>query len=286
MSKPAWATLLPRPIYSQLKRVEVPSDWFEVYDVQPGVFALYEPRQWEEVISYLVLGERRALLIDTGLGVAPIKPVVRALTQLPVLVINTHCHFDHVGGNHEFDGVVTLDHEKPRQACKADAVRLVELYAREFDPANIVPPVPAVLPDKQLPWSLSGSVRDGVRIDLGKRVLSVITAPGHAPDQICLHDETHQLLFTADHFYEGPMFVYAPDCSMQAFAATSERLAKLVPQLKALLPSHNTPVSDPAHLLALRDAANAIVAGQADPARIVDGRKVFVFSGFEIHTAA
>jgi hypothetical protein len=85
-----------------LARVDTGSDWFQVYDVAPGVFAISEPRQYEGVTSFLVVGSERALLFDTGLGVARIGEVVRGLTDRPVTVLNSHTHFDHVGGNSEF----------------------------------------------------------------------------------------------------------------------------------------------------------------------------------------
>ena len=50
--------------------------WFEVYRIAPGVFAIYEPHQFEEVISFLILGEKRAAMFDTGLGIGDIKRVV------------------------------------------------------------------------------------------------------------------------------------------------------------------------------------------------------------------
>jgi hypothetical protein len=82
---------------SGLARVDTGSDWFEVYEVAPGVFAISEPRQYEGVTSFLVVGSERALLFDTGLGVARIGEVVRGLTDRPVTVLNSHAHFDHVG---------------------------------------------------------------------------------------------------------------------------------------------------------------------------------------------
>src|SRR5438128_1999710 len=59
--RPAWCAKLPRLAYAALPRVAVPSDWFEVYRVDPDVYAIYEPRQWQEVISYLIVGRERAL---------------------------------------------------------------------------------------------------------------------------------------------------------------------------------------------------------------------------------
>src|SRR5260370_9741986 len=63
---PSWCRNLPRPAYKKLERVPLPDAWFEVYKVAPGGFAIYDPHQWEEVISYRILGEKRALLFDTG----------------------------------------------------------------------------------------------------------------------------------------------------------------------------------------------------------------------------
>ena len=50
---------------------------------------------WEEPHSYLLLGEERAVIIDTGLGVADIRKKVEQLTDLPVSVVTTHVHWDH-----------------------------------------------------------------------------------------------------------------------------------------------------------------------------------------------
>src|SRR5258705_7158642 len=104
-----WCQQLPRPQYKTLERVLPDEPWFEIYRIRPGVFAIYEPKQFEEVISYLILGDNRALLFDTGLGVGRISAVVTRLTQLPVTVINSHTHFDHVGGNTEFKEIWTRD---------------------------------------------------------------------------------------------------------------------------------------------------------------------------------
>ena len=82
--KPEWCRDLPRPVYRTLQRVNVSDAWFQVYKMRPGVFAIYEPHQSEEIISYLVLGSKKALLFDTGMGISNIKAVVERLTALPV----------------------------------------------------------------------------------------------------------------------------------------------------------------------------------------------------------
>jgi len=100
-----WCKSQPRPAYRKLERVKTPDPWFEVYKIVPGVFAIYEPHQFEEVISYLVIGTQKALLFDTGMGISNIKAVVEGLTELPVSVVNSHTHNDHVGDNWRFPDV-------------------------------------------------------------------------------------------------------------------------------------------------------------------------------------
>ena len=98
-----WCRALPRPEYKSLERVPVSDPWFEVYRPATDVFAIYEPQQAEEVISYLIIGKKRALLFDTGMGISDIKKVTAELTKLPIVVLNSHTHDDHVGGNWQFE---------------------------------------------------------------------------------------------------------------------------------------------------------------------------------------
>src|SRR5499425_259394 len=107
--KPEWCKNLPRPEYKTLERVLPDEAWFEVYKVAPGTFAIYEPHQFEETISYLIIGAKQALLFDTGLGVGNIKAVVARLTSRPVVVLNSHTHNDHVGGNWQFPFIFGME---------------------------------------------------------------------------------------------------------------------------------------------------------------------------------
>ncbi len=70
--------------------------WFELKRIAERVTAMMEPGHFEEVISYLVVGGERAALVDTGLGIGDMAVEVHTLTSLPIMVINTHSHFDHL----------------------------------------------------------------------------------------------------------------------------------------------------------------------------------------------
>src|SRR5437660_1210059 len=107
--KPEWCRNLPRPEYKSLEQIPLNDPWFEVYKVAPATFAIYEPHQAEEVISYLIVGTKQALLFDTGMGIGNIKAVVARLTSRPIVVLNSHTHDDHVGGNWQFPFVYGVD---------------------------------------------------------------------------------------------------------------------------------------------------------------------------------
>src|SRR5712692_7572892 len=78
------------------------TSWFVTVPIRSGVWLISEPGH---VHSYLVAGKERAVLIDTGMGIAPIAPVIRNLTDLPLSVVLTHNHYVHVGGAKDFDRI-------------------------------------------------------------------------------------------------------------------------------------------------------------------------------------
>lgn len=87
-------------------------DWFTVEKIDPQTFAINEYKHWEETHCYLLCGRKRALLIDTDLGVANIKKIVENLTDSPVMSVVTHAHWDHIGGLRYFDNITVHEFEK------------------------------------------------------------------------------------------------------------------------------------------------------------------------------
>src|SRR6476646_25952 len=137
--KPEWCKQLPRPEYSKLIRMSTPDPWFQVYSVRPGVLAIYEPQQAEEVISYLILGKKRALLFDTGMGISDMKKLVQGLTTLPVSVLNSHTHNDHVGDNWQFDDIYGMGTDFTRASAKGSR----DDAQAEIKPDQLCAPLPA-----------------------------------------------------------------------------------------------------------------------------------------------
>lgn len=276
--QPEWCKGLPRAAYSQLERVATADSWFEVYKIRPGIFAIYEPHQLEEVISYLILGSDRALLFDTGMGISNIQAVVAGLTKLPVSVLNSHTHNDHVGDNWRFTDIYGMDTEFTRTNARGSK----EDAQAELAPDEICGSLPPGFDAKAYatrPFLITHWLHDGDQIDLGGRVLKVINVPGHTPDSIALLDEKNGLLFTGDSFYAGPIYLYRPETDLDAYLASEQKLASLAPHLRLLLPSHNVPVASPSMLPKVVSAMQQVRGGEVKPIT-KDGKHEYIFEGF------
>jgi glyoxylase-like metal-dependent hydrolase (beta-lactamase superfamily II) len=276
--QPEWCKKLPRPAYAKLERVPNADSWFQVYKIRPGVFAIYEPWQLEEVISYFIVGRNRALLFDTGMGIGNIQAVVAGLTKLPVSVVNSHTHNDHVGDNWRFNDVYGMDTDFTRANARGSR----EDAQAELAPGQLCRSLPEGFDAKAYatkPFYITHWLHDGDKIDLGGRTLKIIATPGHTPDAIALLDEQNGLLFTGDSFYLGPIYLYRPETDLEGYVASMQKLAALTPHLQLLLPSHNVPVADPAYLPRVVTAIQQVRRGEVKPI-ITDGKHEYVFQDF------
>ena len=258
--EPDWCRSLPRPDYKTLEKIPVDDPWFEAYRVAPGVIVIYEPHQWEETLVYLIEGTRRAVLLDTGMGIGNLKAVVTKLTPLPILVVNSHTHPDHTGNNWQFATVYNLDTEYSRE----NALGGTEIRA-EIEPGKICGTLPGDFNPSTYatrPWKTTKWLHDGDKIDLGGRQIVVLATPGHAPDSLCLFDETNGLLFTGDLYYPGEIYVFGKGADPAEYQQSVDRLAKLAPKVKAVFGAHNSPVSPPSVLIELAKEFDEVQAGK------------------------
>jgi glyoxylase-like metal-dependent hydrolase (beta-lactamase superfamily II) len=263
---PAWCSALPRPEYKPLERVSVSDPWFEVYRVAPGVFAIYESHQAQEVISYLIVGTKQAALFDTGMGISDIQRVTAELTKLPIVVLNSHTHLDHVGGNWQFTDVLGMDTDFTRARARGTTAGVQD----EIRPDMICGPLPNGFDARSYttrPWTVTRWIHDGDRLDLGDRVLEILSTPGHTPDSMCLLDREHGLLFTGDTYYPAPIWLFRPETNLDAYATSVQRLAALASQLTTVLGAHNVPIAPPQILPRLVSAFSDIRSGRAEPTR-------------------
>ncbi len=280
--KDDWWDKLPRPEWSKFERIDQDQGWFEVYRIADGVFAIYEPGQFEEVISFLVTGEEKALLFDTGLGIGNMKRVVEQLTDLDVIVLNSHTHYDHIGGNYQFDTIYARDTAYTRGRAAGSQPEAVAEFLREGWVWKPLPEGFVVEDYRSRAFAISRFVDEGDIIDLGGRKLEILSTPGHAPDSICLIDRENRLLLTGDSFYLAPLYTHLEGSDFLDYAKTAARLSGLADDIDAALTSHNVPVVEPRYMTALGDAFAAIESGSADDYVMADGFREYRFDGFSI----
>jgi glyoxylase-like metal-dependent hydrolase (beta-lactamase superfamily II) len=276
-----WCEQPTRPALKKLREVKSKSDWFKVYAVGDGVYAIIEPYNYQEVISHLIIGKEKALLFDTGMGLDSISLIVKTLTALPVVVLNSHTHYDHIGGNNEFENVIAMNTDFTKKNATTG-------YDHNVVKQEVIPEAFCMrhLPKTDTthymirPFKISRFVNDGDTINLGERILKVIAAPGHTPDAIALYDERAGYLWTGDSFYEGPIFLFSEGTDLSAYGKSIEKLSKLAPKLKHIFPAHNTPIANPAELMEAYHAFEEIKTGSKKGKENADGTILFSFDRF------
>ncbi len=224
--------------------------WFTVEQIDERTYSISEYRHWEETHCYLLIGDTRALLIDTGLGICNISDVVRKLTQQPVTAVATHIHWDHIGGHkyypdfyahqEELDwlsGGFPLSMETIREMV-VDRCDLPEGY--DVSTYTFFQGRPTRL------------LADGDSMDLGGRVITALHTPGHSPGHLCFWEAETGFLFTGDLVYKDTLFAYYPSTDPQAYLKSLEKLAAL--PAKRVFPAHHSLDMQPEILIRMRDA--------------------------------
>ncbi len=204
-------------------------DYFEVISMGGGISLIREKHiaPWMRCNIWHIKGRNQDLLVDSGMGVVPLKPTIAALAGRDVTAISSHCHFDHMGGAYEFDCHL---------AHAADA----EVYA---DPTGyntlsddfVSAEVFTSLPHNDWDWRnyrikpapLTGYLDDGDVLDLGDRSFHVLHLPGHAPGAISLYDPKEKTLFSGDVIYQGGLIDFAYHSNTEIYEQSLRRLREL-----------------------------------------------------------
>lgn len=252
------------------------SGWFTVEQVAKDSWVISEYKHWEETHCYLLAGEKRALLLDTGLGVGDLRRVVEQLTDLTVTVLTTHVHWDHIGGHGEFEHIWVYKNEAqylsghfplPLETVKRNLTCHPCEFPKEFDLDRY----------KIYSGGAERTVSDGEVIDLGGRSLEVLHTPGHAPGHICLWEKEHGWLFSGDLLYLGCLDAFYPSTDPVAFYHSVEKVAEL--NSKRIWPGHHS-------LKVPRDLPQRVADGFASlerEGRLYQGAGIFSFQDFQIH---
>lgn len=151
---------------------------YQLHKITSGICRLEDGKMSS---FYLVTGATRALLVDTGMGDEPLLPFLRTVTDLPITLLVTHGHGDHVMHAGEFDTVYMSSRDVP---FLSGAFRRLGIETA-IDPSGFLP------------------VSDGIRIDLGDFIIRCADVGGHSPGSTVFYEEKRHLLFTGDALGSG-----------------------------------------------------------------------------------
>lgn len=213
----------------------------EVTEFAPKTWCLSEFRL---VNAFLVEGEEKSALIDTGCGIGDLAETVRELTDKPLVILITHGHFDHDGGVKQFPGVPVYLHPADGEAMhqtlammqkmmgSSDMNLMRKYYITSRAPIRypeasveellkLVPSEPCDPIYQYLP------MEEGMAFDLGGRVLKVIHTPGHTPGEVCILDETSRTLFSGDTANVGIILMRQPGNGTALIEECNRTMGKL-----------------------------------------------------------
>jgi glyoxylase-like metal-dependent hydrolase (beta-lactamase superfamily II) len=223
----------------------IAESWFEVNEIEDGIFRITEPHCHRLVRAncYLVTGGDFDLLVDSCLGVASLRPLLRSLSTRPLIVFTTHTHADHVGSHPEFADASVLVHASeadelrrpgvrglrfpPRSAEQIAALRRGGIEMTEF----MVDALPYAGYDVER-YGRAGVeptriVDEGDDVDTGRRRFEVLHLPGHTVGGIGLWEARTGILFFGDVIYDGVLIDTAPTSRIAEYIATMKRLKQL-----------------------------------------------------------
>lgn len=224
--------------------------WFTIDRIDASTHIISEYRHCEETHCYLLEGNDRALLIDTGLGICDISEEVKDLTDKPVIAVATHVHWDHIGGHKYYPDFYA--HEAELNWLSGEfPLSMDTIHGMVLDRCD--PPDGYDVNTYEFFQGIPSRVlHDSDIIDLGGRSITVLHTPGHSPGHMCFWEAARGYLFTGDLVYKDTLFAYYPSTDPQAYLKSLERIAKL--PANQVFPSHHSLDIHPEILIRMRDA--------------------------------
>ncbi len=203
---------------------------------------------------FLLCGTAKAALIDTGMNTPNAKELAEGLTDLPLILINTHADPDHISGNAAFEEFYMSPAEEDN-------------YRHNGGKGNLIP------------------VKEGDIIDLGDRPLRIIDIPGHTPGSIAILDEKYRVLISGDSVEDGNVFMFGQYRNIDDYIDSLRHLAKYDGQYDEVYAMHGSIPVKPDLVGKLIEGAEEIRNGKAQGTKVdLWGNEVilykFPYAGF------
>lgn len=189
---------------------------------------------------FLLCGKEKAALIDSGMNAPDARKQAEGMTDLPIILINTHADRDHISGNGAFEEFYMSPAEEDN-------------YRDNGGKGTIIP------------------VKDGEVIDLGDRPLRIIDNPGHTPGSIAILDVKNRVLIAGDSVQDGNIFMFGKYRNMDTYITGLNNLAAYDGQYDEIYAMHGTFPVKPELIGKLIEGAEQVKSGSAE------GKKVNMF---------
>lgn len=233
---------------------------FEDEDV-PGVFHIYYDAHSKGASAWmhLIVGQERALLIDTAFGIGDLRGLVETLTDKPVDVVNTHFHGDHSAGNGQFETIFIHKYDIPYLEMSEKAENRLLPAPGTYREEDIIP----------LRSAKHVAMEDGFVFRLGEgHEVEVIHMPGHAAGGCMLLDRKYNLLFSGDAVVFTPTLIigrfpapYYPEyLTVTAFRDALKKALPKCQNVKKLYTGHSVQGISPVYLTDMIDCCEKIIA--------------------------
>lgn len=197
----------------------------------------------DEATGYLVTGTKKALVIDTMNGYENVRALVETLTELPIMLVNTHGHSDHIYGNIYFEEAYI----HPADMELAERYYQHPMFQKAIAEAGLKP-------------AIFKPIVEGEVIDLGGIELEVFEVPGHTPGGIVLLDRKDRIMFTGDSVIEQTWMQMQESLPMEVFLKSLGKIQGLRDEFDFVLTGHSRHMEDAslceAHYKAVQEVCN------------------------------
>ncbi|MDC7126089.1 MAG: MBL fold metallo-hydrolase, partial [Spirochaetales bacterium] len=179
-----------------------------------------------------------ALLIDTGFGFGDIYGAVKKITNLPVIVVNTHGHIDHVQGNKFFDKVYIHKNDIGVLKLHSSLIAKIFLYSgnkkvlNTFEKGNKKQFFKRRINNHEI-------IKEGEILDIGGNQLEVIHTPGHTKGSICILDKKNRILYSGDTCSSHVWLFLKQSTNISTYINSIQKVIKRGSEFDIFLSSHS-----------------------------------------------
>lgn len=235
---------------------------------------------------YLVIGEKKAALIDTGYGFGDLAAFVKSQTDLPVIVLCTHGHGDHIGGCGAFDEVYICPEDREMAEKGYQPQKINEMAKSLLEGAGIYTGPDSVFAPEKRDVTFR-PILDGDVFDLGGVTLEAITMPGHSPGCVSFLYREARILFSGDNCGPQPLIMIPGDrpgtyssLPLEVYARSLQKLSERQGEFDRIFNCHKTGELPLTCFHGVKAAVEDVLSGRCEgvPTAVFAGRVSGVFS--------